>query len=244
MKFADEIRDIALTTGADRCGIADLTSARAAIADQGGEKIASFPRAVVAGMRLPDAIIDRLPANRDAQVARSYWEAYREINQYLDRIAGQITAKLREAGFAALPVPASDVVDRERHYGIFSHKLAAHLAGLGWIGRSCLLIAPDAGPRIRWVTVLTDAPLVPSAGALDPQCGTCRACVEICPAGAFSGRAFQSTEHRDLRFAAQKCRDHVTAMKAELGCRVLCGLCVYVCPYGREGGGMNGPRHG
>jgi epoxyqueuosine reductase QueG len=33
------------------------------------------------------------------------------------------------------------------------------LAGLGWIGKSCSLISPHFGPRLRLVTVLTNAPL-------------------------------------------------------------------------------------
>ncbi len=33
------------------------------------------------------------------------------------------------------------------------------MAGLGRIGKSCLLITPEAGPRVHWATVLTDAPM-------------------------------------------------------------------------------------
>jgi hypothetical protein len=61
-----------------------------------------------------------------------------------------------------------------------AHKLAAHLAGLGWIGKSCLLLTEQFGPRVRFVSVLTDAPL--EAGSpLDKPCGKCQVCIDACP---------------------------------------------------------------
>jgi len=73
--------------------------------------------------------------------------------------------------------------------GLFSHKMAARLTGLGWIGPNYLLITLGIGPRVRWVTVFTDAPL--KAGEPMPdRCGDCRLCVETCPPKAFTGRPF------------------------------------------------------
>ena len=86
--------------------------------------------------------------------------AYDTVNDLLDTIALRLSNSLQRQGYRAFPIPASKraVVD-ERVAAIFSHKLAAHMAGLGWIGKSCLLITPEAGPRVRWATVLTDAPI-------------------------------------------------------------------------------------
>ena len=88
---------------------------------------------------------------------------------------------------------------KDRQLGFFSHKLAAHLAGLGWIGKSCLLVTLEVGPRVRWASVLTDAPLM-AGEPLEERCGECRGCVEVCPAGAFSGRSFFFDEPRAARF--------------------------------------------
>ncbi|MCK9565162.1 MAG: hypothetical protein M0Q43_03825 [Methanothrix sp.] len=71
----------------------------------------------------------------------------------------------------------------ERVAVVFSHKLAAHMAGLGWIGKSCLLITPEAGPRVRWASVLTDAPMKATGYAMAERCGECRKCVDVCPHG-------------------------------------------------------------
>lgn len=83
---------------------------------------------------------------------------------------------------------------------MFFQKLAAHLAGLGWIGKSCLLITPEHSPHVRWVTVLTDPPLLPTGTPMEQKCGACTACVDICPQHAFIGRSFCSEEPREARF--------------------------------------------
>lgn len=239
LELAYDIRELTLSAGADFFGIADLTPAHDAILEQGGEPVAQFPRAIAIGIALPDAIIDLLLQQTSVLVAQRYQGVYDETNQKLDQIALRVVGRLQTAGATALAVCASRRVDADRLYGTFSHKMAAHLAGLGWIGRSCLLITPEAGPRVRWVTVLTDASLAATGQAIDERCGTCRQCVDKCPARAFTGKPFRIGEHRDVRFAVQKCASYRAEMEGKMGCPVLCGLCVAVCPHGRR----HGPRY-
>jgi epoxyqueuosine reductase QueG len=105
---------------------------------------------------------------------------------------------------------------------------AARLAGPGWIGRSCLLVTPEAGPRVRWGTVLTDADLPCGPGPIADRCGKCEACVKACPAGAFTGRAFREEEPVEVRYDRPKCRAYQQGV-------AVCGLCIAVCPHGRKG---------
>lgn len=128
-------------------------------------------------------------------------------------------------------MPASKTVDPDKFIGVFSHKLAANLAGLGWIGKSCLLITPDYGPRIRLATILTDAPLKASS-MISSKCGNCMECVNICPAKAFTGASFNPLEPREARFNPNLHRDYSKKREEKLG-EGICGLCVYICPYGR-----------
>jgi epoxyqueuosine reductase len=168
----------ATALGADFFGVADLTPAREFIVAQGGEFLGRFPRAVSVGIRLPEGIVDELPRHADPAVALTYnFLVYSTVNSALDRIALAVSRELQGAGFAALPVPTTQTVDAARYTGLFSQKLAAHLAGLGWIGKSCLLITPDHGPRVRWVSVLTGAPLAPGA-PMEERCRSCKLCVE------------------------------------------------------------------
>ena len=104
-------------------------------------------------------------------------------------------------------------------------KLPAHLAGLGWIGKSCLLLTKEFGPRVRFVSVLTDAPLE-TGSSLDKPCGKCRACVEACPVGAFTGVEFDPADDLAVRFDAPACSEYRRAHP--------CGLCVSSCPTGKR----------
>lgn len=229
-RFLSLARDL----GADFCGIADLTPARGFIAEQGGEVMAAYPRAISVGVELPHAIVDRLPDRADRSVALSYrTHAYDVVNQRLDQIASRLASALQAAGSSAYPIPASQIVDTERQRGAFSHKLAARLAGLGWIGKSCLLVTPSAGPRVRWATVLTDAALPAAAGPVADGCGGCTECVDACPVRAFTGRAFDPTEPREARYDVGACRDYQNGTVPRVGVPI-CGMCLYVCPFGRR----------
>jgi len=195
--------------------------------------VAEFPIAVSLGLSLPKAIVDQLPRRSDKAVAMSYrHHAYDIINQRLDFTASRMALSIQGEGHRSLPIPASMTVDDERMCGSFSHKLAAHLAGLGWIGKNCLLITPKNGPRVRWATVLTDAPLNVSNGSAKEDCGNCIECVEHCPVRAFTGRPFDKNESREFRYDAKKCAGYFKALEKSGRPRV-CGMCLYVCPYGK-----------
>lgn len=236
MRLEASLRTLAETMGVDFYGVADLAPAHDAILEQGGPLIAEFPRAISIGIGLLHPIVDQLPQHADRAAALLYrHHAYDVVNQRLDHVASPLASLIQRAGYRALPVPASQLVDSERLCGIFSHKMAAHLAGLGWIGRSCMLITPQVGPRVRWATVLTDAPLEVTGGPMEQRCGTCRECVEICPVQAYTGEPYRLGEPREVRFAAHQCRKYLDGIDEIKGVSV-CGLCLYVCPNGRRHG--------
>jgi epoxyqueuosine reductase QueG len=226
--------ELATAHGADFFGVADLPPARQALLEQGGSVVAGFARAISVGIILPHAIVDQLPQRAERAVAMTYrYHAYELINQRLDQIVSRMSSLLQQAGHRSLPIPASQTVDSTRLCGAFSHKLAAHLAGLGWIGKSCLLVTPQAGPRVRWASLLTAAPLQPTGSLMEPACEECQACVDGCPVSAFSGRLFRHDEPRELRYDAHKCKAYLDEMERTRGLSV-CGMCLYACPHGRS----------
>jgi epoxyqueuosine reductase QueG len=235
MTLNPQLRDLAQSFGADFFGVASLAPAYDFVLAQGGPLLADYARAVSIGIALPHAVVDQLPRRAERAAAASYRRhGYDIINGRLDLVASRLGGLLDGMGFKALPIAASQQVDDERLCGRFSHKLAAHLAGLGWIGKNCMLITPERGPRVRWATVLTDAPLEATGKAAEPRCGTCVECVTICPVGAYTGQPFRPEEPREARFDAAKCDRYFDELRdGEIGLAV-CGMCLYICPYGRR----------
>ena len=221
--------DAVSALGADYCGVCALATARDLVLEQGGPMVAEYPRAIAVGVRMPAAIVDQLSHHTDRAVALAYRShGYDILNRRLDDLVSRLTSLLQREGYRVFPISASLTLDEDRHRGLFSHKLAAHLAGLGWIGKSCLLVTPEVGPRVRWASILTDAPVTPGEPLAD-GCGECRECVDACPARAFTGKSFRADEPREARFDAAKCHAYQRGVEGHL-----CGVCVYVCPRGRK----------
>jgi epoxyqueuosine reductase len=226
-----DLERVAKELGADVFGIADLTIAQDFVCKQGGEYLSKFSRAISIGIRLLGAVVDELYRREDPAVTHTYTALYNSVNSRLDQVGLLLAKRIQEKGYKAYAIPASQTVDSKKLNGVFSHKFAAELAGLGWIGKSCLLITPSYGPRVRFATILTDAPL--EAGSpIGEKCKDCRKCVSICPAKAFTGTPFNPSEPREARFNAHLCRNYRKKREEKLGEGFLCGLCVYVCPYG------------
>jgi len=143
---------------------------------------------------------------------------------------------LKKRGFRFLSIPPDS--DRRggkfisRLYELFSHKTAATCSGLGWVGKSGLIINELYGPRLSWATVLTDAPLSPDPPITSSRCGQCDLCVKYCPSGAISGRNWSRREPFAEFVSYEKCR----ALKGRRACfeeKPNCGLCINICPYAR-----------
>ena len=226
-----KLESLAEDMGATYFGVADLTPARERISEQGGEFLTQFPRAISHGFVLTDGIVNTLVNHANTAALNTYGYYVRQIvNPRIDSISLMLAQSLDRAGFQAFVVPSSQTLDRTRLTGVFSQKLAAHLAGLGWIGKSALLITPEHGPRVRWGTVLTDAPL--EAGTpMDEMCRDCSACVKGCPVHAFTGQGFDRPRLRSEIFAAEACHTYLGKREAQ---HRACGMCVYVCPFGRN----------
>ncbi len=115
-----------------------------------------------------------------------------------------------------------------------NERTLARLAGLGWIGRNALLIAPDAGTYRLLGFLLTDAPLAPHhAGHGEDRCGKCTACERRCPTAALVDRRVLTT-----RCISYLTIEHQGVIERALGERFEgywfgCDLCQEVCPWNR-----------
>lgn len=224
--------------GASVVRVAD-TSRLAGIETEPKDLLDDYPRAVSIAIRLSDAIMDKI----DRQPTPLYSSHYSRVNALLDDIAIRATNLLQMYGNRAVPVPASQILDSEKWTSYISHKAVAIAAGIGWQGKSLLVVNPDFGPRIRLTTVLTNADLdadVPIAN----RCGKCSQCQEHCPAGAIIGANTDS--HYSSRSEAmhlEKCVYQVRHIFSELPhvTSGICGVCIKVCPWGNKKSKRNSP---
>jgi len=217
-------------------GIAELVPGFDFMKAQGGFESSEYPVAISIGIALNNDIVDQLPNRKTRSVCVDYrHHCYDIVNQRLDLTISEMTSFLQSHGFNVRPIPASKRTDDEKICGSFSHKLAANLSGLGWIGKSCLLVTPEVGPRVRFSTLLTNAPLEKTGTPMDNQCGGCLECVKICPVQAFTGQGFRPDQAREVRYDARKCDRYFREIKARNEW-AFCGMCVYVCPFGKKSG--------
>lgn len=78
------------------------------------------------------------------------------------------------------------------------HKKIAILAGLGWIGKSNLLVTREYGSALCICSVLTNAPiLTKNPSIIMPKCGKCTVCKDICPTGVIRGTTWEQGINRD-----------------------------------------------
>jgi epoxyqueuosine reductase QueG len=168
---------------------------------------------------------------RNAPTLLYKWH-YQQANNLLDKMAFRLTERIMEKGYRALPIPASQLVDPEGRRGHLSHRAVAERAGLGWRGRNNLTVNERYGSAIRLVTVLTDLPLSLDRPA-EFQCGSCEACVRLCPAGALGG---SSSEYR-----IETCHEMLSTFSKHRGIGVhICGVCVKACFLRKPGNGTGG----
>lgn len=229
--YTHHIKSKVLAWGADLVGVADTEPLKVLDVDP-PELLSGFTRVVSIAIKLPASVFETI-SDKPTPI---YGAVYQAANRLLDEIAFKTAVALEKDGYRALPIPASQVLDRNAWQGAISHKAVARMAGLGWQGKSLLLITPEYGPRVRLVSVLTEATLDVD-GPVDNRCGDCTQCRDACPAQAIKGVKTDShykNRHEALFFT--RCVEQLTENFAWLpGVDApICGICIKACPFGSK----------
>ena len=221
--------DTARNLGADLIEVAD-TSRLDGIETDPSDLMQTYPRAISLAVRLSNGVMDPISDRPTPLYARHY----QNVNNLLDYIATRISGLLHSWGVKALPIPASHILCEDRFVSALSHKAVAIQAGLGWQGKSLLLITPEFGPRVRLVTVLTNL-ILPVGVPIKNRCAACTQCVEACPASAIknvSTDVHYSTRREALDLDA--CVEQLRKNEQDKHIPpYICGVCVSVCPWGK-----------
>jgi len=217
--LTQEMKMIAQSEGACIFGVAPVKRFRNAPSGHKPSEI--LPKAknvVVTGLKLLNGIVETIPS-------RPYALQYTLLNNELNRIALKISRHLEAQGYRSVPIPASGYMVPGKLVGETSHRHAAVMAGLGELGVSNLLLTPKFGPRVRLVSVITEAPLKPSPLLRSQICNRCYKCVEACPARALTPEGILDKK---------KCWKQLIKTRKRLGVsETICGICIKVCPIGR-----------
>jgi epoxyqueuosine reductase len=168
-------------------------------------------------------------------VGRDY---HKLMRNRLAKLASQIEAHLGGGQYRAF-VDSAPVLERA----------LAENAGLGWIGKNTMLLNDKAGSWFFLGEIYTDIPLPPDPPQTTQHCGSCEACLDICPTNAFVA---------PWVLDARKCISYLTiefdgvipeALRPAMGNRIYgCDDCQLVCPWNkfamRSGEPDFAPRHG
>lgn len=220
LNLTRRIIDCAAGSGVDIVGFASVKGLESLLHQSIREIGSTLPYGISLGYRLSDAVVDNIRIGPTLL----YKQHYKTVNWILDQCAVMVVRLIESSGMKALAIPASQTVDWEKQSGHMSHKAIAAAAGLGWIGKSGLLVTEEQGARIRFSSVLTDLPL--EAGKpVENGCGDCARCIELCPARAISGSGYDMS----------KCLEKLKAFARRPGIGVfICGVCVKACPFSQR----------
>jgi epoxyqueuosine reductase QueG len=123
-------------------------------------------------------------------------------NSLLDRTGYKVVRLLESFGYRAIGIASSNIWRYRKYEGVnswftpdLSHIHAATAAGLAQIGWSGLAITPEYGPRVRFISVITEANLAPTPLYNGPVlCDMCGDCIKNCPTEALH-RDFDGPPH-------------------------------------------------
>jgi epoxyqueuosine reductase len=152
-----KVKDLALADGAVVVGVASASArSRSPRGHKPRDFLPSAKSMVSLAMKMNRTTIRNLPKTR-----REYRVLYETTNAKLNSTALKIAQFLEEQEYEAMPIPASSPYNRQEITGDISHKHVAVAAGIGKFGINNLILTPEYGPYVRFVTVLTSAPLKP-----------------------------------------------------------------------------------
>ena len=224
MTFSDRLKEYIATLELSEFGFADITSAKAGtlLSQQPVSEGMNYAVSIV--VKLSSAVLEGITD----KPTHSYFHHYRTVNAHIDSCLLKIGMFIEKNGYSYIPIPASQSING--YQGLFQHKTAARLAGLGYIGKNAMFISDRFGIGIRLGTLITDGPLDTALKLSDSSCGGCSICVNTCPAMAISGESFSDEIPDRALLDRHTCSEYMKAKFQHIGRGSVCGICMRNCP--------------
>lgn len=175
------------------------------------------------GIAYPESVIDKIDARfEDGTTNKDDWNIYAKEYHRINRILDCISKDLSEL-FSGIAIPATiegvagKINNVEDYYAMtVSHRVVAENAGLGWRGKNELVVNSKFSCALRFASILTTLPF-PHSKQVKNLCGSCTACVEVCP----------FLRNRDkLKNYREKCRLFINQLDLDAD---VCGKCIRAC---------------
>jgi epoxyqueuosine reductase len=178
------------------------------------------------------------PEGMERDSSRGVIARYARGRDYHRVVKGKLLALARRIEeHAGRPLAARAYVDT----GPILERDLARRAGLGWFGKSTMLIHPRRGSWFFLGVLLLDVGLDADEPFAADHCGSCARCLEACPTGALLGRDGRGAAVID----ATRCISYLTIeqrgpipreLRGAIANRIYgCDICQEVCPF-------NGPK--
>jgi epoxyqueuosine reductase len=171
---------------------------------------------------------DENPLDLLEQRERAAISVYARNRDYHDVIKGRLKTLAQK--FAART--GADVKVFVDTAPVMEKPLAA-AAGLGWQGKHTNLVSREFGSWLFLGSIFTTAELKPDAPEID-HCGSCRACLDICPTRAFPA-PYQIDARRCISYLTIEHKGPIPyEFRAAMGNRIYgCDDCLAVCPWNK-----------
>lgn len=243
------VKSFAMERGASMVGIASVDRFTGSPRGHAPDELLEGARSVIVmGVRLLPALVDwprlftdseLIPHDARQLVAQNYVymkAGYHVVNAKLEQMALEMSLWLEKSGFRSLYFPATygdyaSIMEQVPGlYAPFSHRHAAVRAGLGEFGMNNLVITPRYGPRIRFISAITTAPLEPDPLLKKKLClgEQCSLCIKHCKTGALRPAGYSQEVALDILNQVDK--DLCYRKHGESGC---IGACLRECPVGK-----------
>ncbi|MEM3506328.1 MAG: hypothetical protein QW589_01945 [Candidatus Bathyarchaeia archaeon] len=245
--LSDEIKHFLRRKGIDLVGIVLIEKIKSPLVNKDliVKKFPNVKSIIVFGKRYLDSIL-----NSKLTQALAIHSSF--VKSFLEKIAYDLAIFLQDKGYLAFTIDPdgfpldklqeaiapiyryqkwfkdveNHIYKRENLFGEIPLVPIAQEAGLGWIGKSGMLITPQFGPRLRLNAILTNASLSPDEPFSQNLCGSCLVCIKTCVGNAINENGYDPV----------KCfKNEVENGESLIGIpyKICKALCLIDCPVGR-----------